>query len=458
MHTEAIFENIAERIKSELYQADSSIYIAVAWFTNQKLFEILKEKANSGVEVFLMITNDEINSNSKINYDNLGNEKSKFYSIKNDESILMHNKFCVIDHRNVITGSYNWSYKAEINHENIVINYGDLTLATQFINEFIAIRNKYFPEEKAKKRIDDFPIDKIIKRLEILKNFIFLEDVEDCFQTIQKLAAYRFNKSIDKIMLDIENKNFSNAIEKIQNFINQYQQLAVWTDPEIAALHLEINILENQINAFENKKNEIEKILSDFQYFHTKELGEIILKILKLQKLKYKDDRQKAKEVEEDFKNYKKQYDNEIEKNILELNDEEKSLLKKQYKSASILCHPDKFMNETVEVQKVAEEFFKELNEANNQNDLKKVSELLENLKNGFLTSLNIQKTSDKQKLKITVEKLKQKLQFLENAISTIKISETFQTIEQITNWEIYFLETKTLLIQELINLQNGGQ
>jgi phosphatidylserine/phosphatidylglycerophosphate/cardiolipin synthase-like enzyme len=33
----------------------------------------------------------------------------------------MHNKFCVIDGQAVITGSFNWSYKARQNHENITI-------------------------------------------------------------------------------------------------------------------------------------------------------------------------------------------------------------------------------------------------------------------------------------------------------------------------------------------------
>ena len=33
----------------------------------------------------------------------------------------MHNKFCVIDNTWVITGSYNWSDKAETNYENILL-------------------------------------------------------------------------------------------------------------------------------------------------------------------------------------------------------------------------------------------------------------------------------------------------------------------------------------------------
>ena len=48
----------------------------------------------------------------------------------------MHHKFCVIDHDVVITGSYNWGYKAENKSENIVVTSDDSSLAEQFIQEF----------------------------------------------------------------------------------------------------------------------------------------------------------------------------------------------------------------------------------------------------------------------------------------------------------------------------------
>ena len=49
MQTEAVFENIANRITLELEAAQHTIYIAVAWFTNRNLFNVLLEKAKEGV-------------------------------------------------------------------------------------------------------------------------------------------------------------------------------------------------------------------------------------------------------------------------------------------------------------------------------------------------------------------------------------------------------------------------
>lgn len=99
-------------------------------------------------------------------------DKSKVYKIGNGDTELMHNKFCVIDYSTVITGSYNWSYKAENNFENVIITSNDTTLADQFISEFINIRRQYYPDAVNEEII--FPLNKIIKRLEILKNYILL--------------------------------------------------------------------------------------------------------------------------------------------------------------------------------------------------------------------------------------------------------------------------------------------
>jgi len=456
MHTEAVFDNIANRIEKEIAQAKSSVIIAVAWFTNQNLFDAILKKAKNGCEVSLMITNDKINDNSLIDFEQLNINTSKVYKIWNAENKLMHNKFCVIDFSTVITGSYNWSYKAESNHENIVINYGDLTLAEQFANEFNHIKSIYFPDVSKEGFQQALPIDKIIKRLEILKNVIILEDFEDVSHTVQKLKKFDNDNTVQRI-IDLTGKElYGEVVELIQQFISQYQQLVLWDDAEIGGLKLEIKILENQINAFENEKIDLEKTISDFQNRHTKELGKIILEILKLRKLKYKDDEEKAQEAENDYKQYQKQYEVEIEKEVFELNEEEKLELKKQYKSASILCHPDKFMNEPQEIQKQAEELFKELNEANSNNDLKRVKQILDNLQKGILSTESTGKLTDKQKLKLTVQRLKQKLEKLTTAIKSIKEDNVYIKICEIPDWDVYFTENKDLLQKELEDLKNG--
>ena len=109
MTSEGIFENIAERIEEEINKSQKDIYLAVAWFTNKNLFNSLVKKAQEGVKVILVISDNEINRNSSINYNDLQQGESKLFWIGGDKS-FMHNKFCIIDDYVVITGSYNWSY------------------------------------------------------------------------------------------------------------------------------------------------------------------------------------------------------------------------------------------------------------------------------------------------------------------------------------------------------------
>lgn len=54
----------------------------------------------------------------------------------------MHDKFCVIDFKKVITGSYNWTYKASHNSENILI-LDDPSVATQYISRFEQQKAKF---------------------------------------------------------------------------------------------------------------------------------------------------------------------------------------------------------------------------------------------------------------------------------------------------------------------------
>lgn len=202
-----------------------------------------------------------------------------------------------------------------------------------------------------------FPLDKIIKRLEIIKNLIILEDIEEINETTKKLKPFEFNEDINLLIQYLNQHAFSDAISIIQNFINNYQQITIWNDPEVASLKLEIKLLENQINAFDNEKIEIENILKDFQHRHTIELGEIILEVLRLRKIKYKNHKKKPKlkmiltTTANNMKLKKR-------KNDLSLTMKKRRTKEKNFRKATTLCHPDKVSEE----QKAeAEEIFIEL-------------------------------------------------------------------------------------------------
>lgn len=140
-NTEVIFENIEQRIIKEIKDAHYAIFVSVAWFTNKKLFNALLEKAQDNCYVSIIIQLDDINSQCGIDYSQIQIGRSECFMISK-ETELLHDKFCVIDFKKVITGSYNWTYKATHNSENILI-LNDPTVATQYISRFEQQKSKY---------------------------------------------------------------------------------------------------------------------------------------------------------------------------------------------------------------------------------------------------------------------------------------------------------------------------
>ena len=449
MQTEARFENISVHICQEISKAQKSIYIVVVKFNNKDIFNELLIRAKSDCKVFMIIAEDRVDKNPQIDIEQLNVNKSRAFKIRDEERVLANSSFCIIDHSTVITGSFTWGRNEETSHQNVIISHNNKALANQFISEFNRLCEKYCIGKKESELL--LPINELTKRLEILKNYILLEDFEAFNKEADKLSQYDSFLEISDIVDDVNSKQYSAAITKIHDFLSQNQQLLIWSDPEIAALKLEIKNLENELNAIDNEKIELEKVLYEFQYRHTIELGHIILEILKLKKIKYRDDKEKYQEADNDEKQYQEHFNAETEKNIIELSPEDRDELKKKFRRASFLCHPDKVDDD---LKEQAQNIFADLTDAYNKNDLKKVTEILEGLEKGGLFRIKSDTITEKEALFKTIENLRAQIKVLINEIISIKESETYKTIISIDNWNDYFTKTKDKLNRELEKLR----
>lgn len=147
MESEVYFENIKHQIRQELKIAEDSVNIAVAWFTDDDLFDDLVILSKKGVCIQLVLNEDEINKNSGLEYPILFRNGGMVYFIDARE-ILMHNKFCVIDEKTVLNGSFNWTRKASSNLENLTI-FRDKNVSNRFTEQFKSLKNRatsYFEE------------------------------------------------------------------------------------------------------------------------------------------------------------------------------------------------------------------------------------------------------------------------------------------------------------------------
>lgn len=137
---------IQNAIQKELFKANKSIKIAVAWFTNDLLFQPLLLKLAAGVTVEIILNKDEINcsNENEIDFDEFVNAGGTLRW--NDTKQLLHDKFCIIDDRIVIYGSYNWTNKAEYNEESIAIAKEENETIEFYCDKFEKLSNKYKAE------------------------------------------------------------------------------------------------------------------------------------------------------------------------------------------------------------------------------------------------------------------------------------------------------------------------
>lgn len=146
-------DEIISRIKTELLNAQSEILVAMAWFTNPELFDILEKKAAEQVNISLIISDQP--DNEKLDFEVLRKMGVKFNRIKNIGYGMMHLKFCIIDRQLAISGSYNWSNNAKNNHEQVLVTTFPKTV-DELVTTFFKIEN----------------------RIEKINNGISMEDIE----------------------------------------------------------------------------------------------------------------------------------------------------------------------------------------------------------------------------------------------------------------------------------------
>ena len=138
---EIYFEDIQRQIIDELENAKYIIWVAMAWFTNKELFDVLVKKKKQGVNVQIVIDDNEKNSAAPFSLE----EEFETYRIRIQSYYknIMHDKFCVIDLSTVIHGTFNWTNAANYNKETISVDQNSTTAKT-FADEFIKLKTRVY--------------------------------------------------------------------------------------------------------------------------------------------------------------------------------------------------------------------------------------------------------------------------------------------------------------------------
>lgn len=136
IEVEVHFEDIQKQIVEQIRLAKFSIWVTVAWFTDKTLMRELYDKKQSGVNVRLVVLDDEINKQNGFEYE-------KYFETKRVPKSgiyqnIMHHKFCIIDLRTIVHGSYNWTTKAKWNRETVSVE-NSRELAEKYASEFVQL-------------------------------------------------------------------------------------------------------------------------------------------------------------------------------------------------------------------------------------------------------------------------------------------------------------------------------
>lgn len=129
------FEKIEKELMDKLCSAQKSVKFAVSWILSQNLVEKLKELAAKGISVEVVTNNDLINNGECSCLKELVDAKITLHLAEPTQK-QVHHKFCIIDEKTLINGSYDWTTCSSSNEENIMIVENDTDAVTCFGQEF----------------------------------------------------------------------------------------------------------------------------------------------------------------------------------------------------------------------------------------------------------------------------------------------------------------------------------
>lgn len=113
-----IFKEIKSEILRQLKKAEQSIKVVVAWLTDEDIIRVLSQQQENGITVQIVICDSKENFKKNHQFKNLLRYGG---GLGVSQEPFMHHKFCLIDDKVILNGSYNWSYPAQRNNENLMV-------------------------------------------------------------------------------------------------------------------------------------------------------------------------------------------------------------------------------------------------------------------------------------------------------------------------------------------------
>ena len=137
---DVVFDAIQEKVINGIRDAKFIIWTAVAWFSNEAIFQELLAKKKQGLNIRIIVSQEDSNK------DMISKLKENEFDVVviprwgNRGYNRMHDKFCIIDMDYVMHGSYNLTPTANKNVETLATAL-DHELVTKFAKVFMELYN-----------------------------------------------------------------------------------------------------------------------------------------------------------------------------------------------------------------------------------------------------------------------------------------------------------------------------
>ena len=460
MEIQACFSDIAAVIVADLDRAQQSIDAAVAWLTDPALFEALLKAARRGCRVRLALLNDAINRQSGLNLERLRAAGGDVFWIPAAEERgagSLHHKFCVMDGDGVITGSYNWTRRASRADENILRVWGDAALAQGYLAAFDRLLEKY----ALRPAVPPLDTQQVMRRLEVLRNLLLLEDFETVAAQWPRLEAARALAPIAELLDRLRVGDWAAARERIEALLTRGLALVAWQDPALAALRLELLTLEAQIVALSSEQAELERQIEDFARQQYQAMGETMADYLHLRQAYWRlraershaeADQTAQAEAEADQAEFQRDREAfEQAPRPATLDTDQQQELKRLYREAVMRCHPDRV---TEADQAAAQTIFVQVQRAYQQNDLDTLQRLHRHLTEGQPFADPAQVWTEQEQLRGRMSRLQLEIERRLAEIRAVRASETYQTLAAQPDWAAYFASVRQRLEEECAELR----
>lgn len=300
----------------------------------------------------------------------------------------------------------------------------------------------------------------LINRLVGLKSLLDLGDTELAAMAASRLESERGQPEVGSILDALADHRYADAAGLIERLLTDGTRLAQWTDPELALLAEELKRVTAELADLETEQAELEHLVARFQAAHNEALGQRISQLLKLRMRLLERELKRQPEAQAAFDQARREFEEfeqeqEIQKETdartkWELSDEEEAELKRLFRSASKLCHPDLVAPEHHDA---AAQMFRELRRAYDEGDLVRVRQLAQRTQAGLFDAKDEATYNDERKkvqLRAKIAGIREALERARAHVREIKHSSTYQTMMENEDWAAMFVTQAQVLDQEI--------